>query len=94
MRLARQFMAGIPCVRELLATDVAAAYEGDPAAGGSSEVILSYPFVEAIAIQRAAHVLYALEIPIIPRMMTEWAHSRTGIDIHPGAHIGVGTRRL
>ena len=75
-------------VRELLRTDVDAAYQGDPAAGATDEVILSYPFIEAIAIQRSAHVLYALEVPILPRMMTEWAHSRTGIDIHPGAHIG------
>lgn len=84
---AHDFMGGIPRVRELLATDVEAAFEGDPAAGGRDEVILSYPFIEAIAIQRAAHVLYALQVPLIPRMMTEWAHSRTGIDIHPGAHI-------
>jgi serine O-acetyltransferase len=86
--LARDFMGGIPRVRQLLATDVEAAFDGDPAAGGRDEVILSYPFVEAIAIQRAAHVLYALEVPLIPRMLTEWAHSRTGIDIHPGANIG------
>src|SRR5688572_21609015 len=87
-RQAHDFMGGIPRVRELLATDVEAAFAGDPAAGGRDEVILSYPFIEAIAIQRAAHVLYALEVPLIPRMMTEWAHSRTGIDIHPGANIG------
>jgi serine O-acetyltransferase len=85
---AHHFMAGLPRVRALLATDVEAAFTGDPAAGGRDEVILSYPFVEAIAIQRAAHVLNALEVPLIPRMMTEWAHSRTGIDIHPGANIG------
>lgn len=85
---AHQFMGGLPRVRELLATDVEAAFTGDPAAGGRDEVILSYPFIEAIAIQRAAHVLYALKVPLIPRMMTEWAHSRTGIDIHPGAAIG------
>ncbi len=83
-----QFMGGLVRVRELLATDVEAAFNGDPAAGGRDEVILSYPFIEAIAIQRAAHVLYALNVPLIPRMMTEWAHSRTGIDIHPGANIG------
>jgi serine O-acetyltransferase len=83
-----QFMGGLPHVRELLATDVEAAFTGDPAAGGRDEVILSYPFVEAVAIQRAAHVLYALKVPLIPRMMTEWAHGRTGIDIHPGASIG------
>ena len=82
------FLSGIPNVRELLKTDVEAAFQGDPAAGASDEVILSYPFIEAIAIQRSAHVLYALVVGLIPRMMTEWAHSRTGIDIHPGAHIG------
>ncbi len=82
------FLGGMPQVRELLKTDVDAAFQGDPAAAASDEVILSYPFIEAIAIQRSAHVLYALSVPIIPRMMTEWAHSRTGIDIHPGAHIG------
>ena len=86
--LANEFLSAIPYVREMLATDVDAAFQGDPAAGGSDEVILSYPFIEAIAIQRSAHVLHALEVPLIPRMMTEWAHSRTGIDIHPGAHIG------
>lgn len=87
-RLAHEFLGGIPRVREMLDTDVEAAFQGDPAAGGKDEVILSYPFIEAIAIQRCAHVLYALEVPLIPRMMTEWAHGRTGIDIHPGAHIG------
>ncbi len=88
LALVRMFLEGIPKVREVLKTDVDAAFKGDPAAGASDEVILSYPFIEAIAIQRCAHVLYALSVPIIPRMMTEWAHSRTGIDIHPGAHIG------
>jgi serine O-acetyltransferase len=82
---AHHFIGGLPRVRELLATDVEAAFTGDPAAGGRDEVILSYPFVEAIAIQRAAHVLSALEVPLIPRMMTEWAPGRPGIDIHPGA---------
>ncbi len=86
--LAHQFLGGLLRVRDLLATDVQAAFDGDPAAGGLDEIILSYPFIEAIAIQRSAHVLYALEVPLIPRMMTEWAHSRTGIDIHPGANIG------
>jgi serine O-acetyltransferase len=88
LKTTRDFLEGIPQVRELLKTDVCAAFQGDPAAGASDEVILSYPFIEAIAIQRSAHVLYALGVPLIPRMMTEWAHSRTGIDIHPGAHIG------
>ena len=87
-KLAHDFLCGLVRVRELLKTDVEAAFQGDPAAGATDEVILSYPFIEAIAVQRSAHVLYALEVPIIPRMMTEWAHSRTGIDIHPGAHIG------
>ena len=88
LKITRDFLGGIPQVRDLLKTDVDAAFQGDPAAGASDEVILSYPFIEAIAIQRSAHVLYALGVPLIPRMMTEWAHSRTGIDIHPGAHIG------
>ena len=88
LKITRDFLGGIPQVRELLKTDVEAAFQGDPAAGASDEVILSYPFIEAIAVQRSAHVLYALGVPLIPRMMTEWAHSRTGIDIHPGAHIG------
>jgi len=88
LKIMCDFLSGIPQVRELLKTDVCAAFQGDPAAAASDEVILSYPFIEAIAIQRSAHVLYALGVPLIPRMMTEWAHSRTGIDIHPGAHIG------
>jgi serine O-acetyltransferase len=75
-------------VRELLRADIEAAFEGDPAVLYSEEIILSYPFIEAIAIQRLAHILYLAGTPIIPRMMTEWAHSRTGIDIHPGAKIG------
>ncbi len=82
-----QFLSTLPVVRELLRTDVEAAFQGDPAAGGTSEIILAYPYLEAIAIQRCAHMLYCHEVPLIPRMMTEWAHSRTGIDIHPGAHI-------
>ncbi len=75
-------------VRELLQTDVEAAYEGDPAALSFDEIILSYPCIEAIAIQRLAHILYRDQLPLIPRIMTEWAHGRTGIDIHPGAEIG------
>jgi serine O-acetyltransferase len=87
-RLACDFLRSIPRVRELLRTDVQAAYDGDPAAGSVEEVILAYPGLEAIAIQRLAHVLYSSSVPLIPRMMTEWAHSRTGIDIHPGSQIG------
>ncbi len=82
-----QFLETIPHARELLRTDVEAAFSGDPAAAGTDEIILAYPYLEAIAIQRVAHMLYCHHIPLIPRMMTEWAHSRTGIDIHPGAHI-------
>jgi serine O-acetyltransferase len=83
-----QFLEAIPAVRDLLRTDVEAAFEGDPAASNLDEVIVAYPFIEAIAIQRLAHVLYGLCVPLMPRMMTEWAHARTGIDIHPGAKIG------
>ncbi len=83
-----RFMVRLPDVRALLSTDVEAAYEGDPAARSFEEIILAYPGLEAIAIQRAAHLLYKEKVPVIPRMMTEWAHSRTGIDIHPGAEIG------
>ena len=75
-------------VRELLQTDVEAAYEGDPASTSYNEIIVSYPSIEAIAIQRLSHILYRDRLPLIPRIMTEWAHSRTGIDIHPGAEIG------
>jgi len=83
-----QFCKDLPEVRRLLHTDLQTAFEGDPAAISREEIILSYPCVEAIAIQRMAHRLYQSELPIIPRMMTEWAHGRTGIDIHPGATIG------
>ena len=78
----------LPTIRALLQTDVEAAYEGDPAARTFDEIILSYPCIEAIAIQRVAHLLYRHDIPLIPRMMTEWAHGQSGIDIHPGASIG------
>ena len=84
----RKFCEALPAVRELLCTDIEAAFAGDPAARYREEIILSYPFLEAIAIQRLAHVLYAEGAPLVPRMMTEWAHNRTGIDIHPGATIG------
>jgi serine O-acetyltransferase len=78
----------LTAVRDLLWTDVEAAYEGDPASRSFDEIIVAYPSVEAVAIQRIAHALYREELPLIPRIMTEWAHSRTGIDIHPGASIG------
>jgi serine O-acetyltransferase len=83
-----RLFSGIPAVRALLKTDVEAAYAGDPAARSLEEIVLAYPGLEAIAIQRVAHLLYLEEVPLLPRMMTEWAHSRTGIDIHPGATIG------
>jgi serine O-acetyltransferase len=83
-----RFFKSLARVRDLLRTDIEAAYEGDPAVRRREEIILAYPCIEAISIQRAAHVLYKAGAPIIPRMMTEWAHSRTGIDIHPGASIG------
>jgi len=81
------FLKGLPAVRRLLWTDIDAAYEGDPASRSYEEIILAYPALEAIAIYRMAHLLYG-KVPLIPRIMTEWAHSRTGIDIHPGAEIG------
>lgn len=84
----REFLSKLPEVREILNTDIQAAYEGDPAASNHEEIILAYPGVEAIAVHRLAHQLHLLGIKLLPRMMTEWAHSRTGIDIHPGATIG------
>jgi serine O-acetyltransferase len=82
------FMKTIPKVREYLETDLDAAYDGDPAARSRDEVLFSYPGIFAITVYRLAHELFLLGIPLIPRMMTEEAHSRTGIDIHPGATIG------
>ncbi len=82
------FLASLPRLRELLQTDVEAAYNGDPAALSREEVIVAYPFIEAIAVQRLAHELYRKRVTLIPRIMTEWAHSRTGMDLHPGAQIG------
>src|SRR5687768_2259609 len=87
-RIALEFLSRLPDVRELLQTDTEAAFNGDPAALSKEEVIVAYPFVEAIAVQRVAHELYKLDVALIPRIMTEWAHTRTGIDIHPGAKIG------
>jgi serine O-acetyltransferase len=83
-----QFLEQIPDLREVLKLDVQAAYEGDPAVKTTDEVTFCYPGFEAVTIYRLAHLLHGLDIPFIPRMMTEWAHSRTGIDIHPGARIG------
>lgn len=82
------FLNQLPDLSELLAMDVQAAYDGDPACKSLDEVILCYPGLEAVTVYRLAHLLHELEVPLIPRMMTEWAHGRTGIDIHPGAKIG------
>jgi serine O-acetyltransferase len=86
--LTLEFLSKLPSVREILQTDVEAAYDGDPAALSKEEIIVAYPFVEAIAVQRLAHELYQKNIPLIPRIMTEWAHARAGMDLHPGARIG------
>jgi serine O-acetyltransferase len=82
------FMEQLPQVRALAQTDVDAAFEGDPAATNADEIIYCYPGLYAISVYRLAHVLYELNVPMIPRIMTEHAHSLTGIDIHPGATIG------
>ena len=83
-----QFLSRIPAVRDMVQTDLQAAYDGDPAATGMAEVIFSYPGLFAITVYRLAHELYVLGVPMIPRIMTEYAHSITGVDIHPGATIG------
>ena len=82
------FLDQLPELRRTLARDVEAAYAGDPACKSLDEVIFCYPGLEAITVYRLAHLLHTLEVPLIPRMMTEWAHRNTGIDIHPGAKIG------
>ena len=82
------FLASLPSVRDLLQTDTEAAYNGDPAALSREEVIVAYPCIEAVAVQRLAHELYRKQVPLIPRIMTEWAHTRSGMDLHPGAKIG------
>lgn len=86
--IVHKFLQRIPDLRAILATDVQAAYDGDPAAFNTDEVIFSYPGVFAITVNRIAHELHILGVPLIPRIMTEHAHSLTGIDIHPGATIG------
>lgn len=86
--LTLSFLSHLPDVRELLQTDALAAYNGDPAALSKEEVIVAYPFMEAIAVHRLSHELYKKNVPLIPRIMSEWAHSRTGMDMHPGARIG------
>ena len=86
--VADALFAKLPAIRETLETDIQAGYEGDPAATCPEEVMLAYPAFEAIRMFRIAHELYLLKVPMLPRMMTEYAHSLTGIDIHPGATIG------
>ncbi len=86
--LTDEFLGSIPKIRRTLSTDAQAAFDGDPAAGSVDEIIFSYPGYLAISIYRIAHELCALHVPLIPRIMTEYAHSLTGIDIHPGASIG------
>jgi serine O-acetyltransferase len=87
-KLVEEALGKLPELRKAIRTDVEAAYQGDPAAVSYEEIILAYPCVLAISLQRFAHVLYNLKIPLLPRMITEFAHERTGIDIHPGARIG------
>lgn len=89
-RVTSAFCQRLPDVRRLVITDIQAAYVGDPAALNYAEVKLAYPGLLAIATHRLAHELYLLEVPLVPRMMSEWTHSRTGVDINPGARIGEG----
>ncbi len=85
---ALEFLRRLPAVRSLVSSDVVAAYRGDPAAKSFDEVVFCYPGLFAVTVHRLAHVLHQLGVPVLPRMMTEHAHSLTGIDIHPGARIG------
>ncbi|MGN0362730.1 MAG: serine O-acetyltransferase EpsC [Bilifractor sp.] len=87
-KIVDEFLDQLPKLREVLATDIQAFYDGDPAAYSFDEIILSYPGLTAITIYRIAHELWVLKVPLIPRIMTEYAHGKTGIDIHPGATIG------
>ena len=87
-KVTEALLSALPEIRRMLDLDIQAAYEGDPAVRNREEILLSYPFIEAITIHRLAHVLYQAQVPIIPRVMSEYAHQRTGIDIHPGAQIG------
>lgn len=89
-KLSLQFMGNLTKIQKVLQADLQAAYDGDPAAFNKQEIILSYPGLFAIMVNRIAHELYILEVPLIPRIMTEYAHTQTGIDIHPGAKIGKG----
>ncbi len=86
--LTKAFLAQFPELRAIIKTDVEAAYDGDPAARSVEEIILAYPCVLVISLQRLAHILYHLKVPLLPRMLTEYGHERTGCDIHPGARLG------
>jgi serine O-acetyltransferase len=86
----KALLGGIAGIRNTMKLDIAAAFDGDPAARSLDEIILSYPGIKAITIQRIAHILYHEKVPLIPRMLCEYSHSETGIDIHPGAHLGKG----
>lgn len=88
MDLTQQFLRQLPEIQRTLIDDVSAAFDGDPAAKTPAEIVLCYPGIQAIMIHRLAHCLYSLQIPCLPRMLSEWSHSETGIDIHPGAQIG------
>ncbi len=83
-----RYLEQLPGIRDLLDTDVQAAFEGDPAATNNEEIILCYPGITAILVHRLAHPLYELGVPLLPRIMNEWAHHQSGVDIHPGARIG------
>ena len=86
--LTNQFVGLLPEIRRILGNDVQAAYDGDPACKNLSEVVLCYPGLQAVFVHRVAHELYRLKVPFLPRMLAEWVHGETGIDIHPGATIG------
>ena len=90
LEITDRLLSNLPSIRRVLGEDLLAAYEGDPAAGSVVEVLMSYPFVQTISTHRLAHELYRDGVPLLPRMLSEVAHSRTGSDIHPGANIGPG----
>lgn len=87
-KIAREFLSGVPALREELSRDAEAAFDGDPAAKSIAEIVYSYPGYYAVSVYRIAHKLLSLNVPLMPRIMTEHAHSLTGVDIHPGARIG------
>jgi serine O-acetyltransferase len=87
-RVTGAFLERLPSVRDALVLDVQAAYDGDPAASSLDEVILAYPGMLAVTVHRVAHELHVMGVPLMPRIMSEWAHSRSGADLHPGARIG------